>query len=425
MNVLNNNSVLKFALFFWVLIAVLYLRHTPLDHRNHDYSHHLYYTEIIATQHRFPKPYEGTETYHPPLYYLINSFLAPESLKTDKVLHSNCVRGLSVFYGALTIILLSWFCSKFVPDKRARLIALLFLITTPKFMFIFSTYNVDSLATLISVAVITISYMLYTNWSKNLALVFLLISTAGIYTKYTTVFCMIVVSLMCSYNFLKGKLPNKKQFGIISIFVLAMILHYPWLINHNYKNTGRLTPTNTDFKIDQNLSIQSYFNSIRSVIRIPILQSTPHEWDEPWVYTIADHPETKANDYISTAFITSLIGEYVFSKPHKNFIWILYCIHLVLYIAAFMQVGLSPINKLAGSLIFLAHFVYLLMLGRVSIPVWAAYYDFRLICWSWLGWFILYSSLLVNGSKWWKKLFVASVVLHVYILLTVEGGYWY
>src|SRR3989338_11163834 len=141
---ISNRTLLEIVIAVWLIIASLYLIHTPLDHRNHDYGHHLFYTEIISKEHSFLKPYDGTETYQPPLYYLVNSFIAPESIKSDKISHSNYVRVLSVVYGSITIFLLFCLLKEAFYNPVFCLFPLLFLITTPKFVFVFSTYNNDS-----------------------------------------------------------------------------------------------------------------------------------------------------------------------------------------------------------------------------------------------------------------------------------------
>src|SRR3989338_1172087 len=83
----------------WLSGMFFYFRNTPYNWRVYDFDGHIQYSEILATRHKLPAPYEGWETWQPPAYYFLNSFIFPASLKSsDKLLHINCVRGLSVFY---------------------------------------------------------------------------------------------------------------------------------------------------------------------------------------------------------------------------------------------------------------------------------------------------------------------------------------
>lgn len=427
---INNRTVTKITIALWIIIAALYLKHTPLDHRNHDYVHHLYHTEVIVAQHRLPNPYEALETYQPPLYYLINSLVVPQSLiEGKKEIHGYCVKSLSIIYGAIAIFLLSYLLKGIIDDPNTKLLSLLFLITTPTFVFIFSTYSNDSLATLLAMAIIVISYKLYKNWTKQLARLLLLISIAAVYTKLTTIFCMITIFLICFISCLiTRKLPDKKQIGLVTIFFIAIISLIPWMTLHNYPNTGRLTPTNTDYKIDQDLTPKNYLKSIFAIMEFPFTKKRPYKWDDPWVHTMYDPPQTKGYDYWSTSFITSIIGEYIFTKPDVAFVWFIYWAHLFVYVIALIKWNISTETKLATMLVILCHFVYLSQIGRVAYPIYPAFLDFRLICWSWVGWLILYTNVIKNSpnllSSIIKKVFALTIVVQIYLLLIVEGGFW-
>ena len=171
-----------------------------------------------------PKPYEGWQTYHPPLYYLINHFLAP-SIITDKEKHVSFVRFLSVLYGAVSIYAIGWLLLQIGIEKYPLFLSLLFIITQPKFVMLFSTYNNDSLLTMFSFIVIALCYKLYFNWSKKWAIVLLLASTAALYTKYSAIlFLGVIVIILCKNLIIKKVKPLDIEIKILKVIFASLFI---------------------------------------------------------------------------------------------------------------------------------------------------------------------------------------------------------
>ena len=414
-----NKTILIIVLGLWILIVAIYLNNTPLETRSHDWDAHLQYTEIIVNQHHLPKPYEGYHTYHSPLYYLIISAILPPQFRTDPANHHRFARVLSVVFGVLTIVIMAWGIERLTKDKFVELLVLLFITTTPKFVITFSTYNNDSLSTLLCVLVMAICYQLYKNWSWKLAIKLLVVATASIYTKYTSVFCFAVIFLICCKNLLQQKFSGLIQIRIIVILLLSTVLFTPWMVFHNYQYTGKLVPTSFDSKINPQFNLGEINNTLSTVFKNPLSNQFPHEWDAPWAHPY-ERPETKQHDYPAFVFVTSVLSEFILQTPNINFIWTILWIHLFAYILGIREIFRSTITKLSAYFILLSHLIHIVNISRVTVPVFGCFMDFRYICWTWAAWAILYASAFSNKSEWsWilSRLLVIGIFIHIYILV--------
>lgn len=432
---LNEKNVLKLTVAAWIIIAVLYCAHTPYNHRVHDIWGHMPYTKIIITQHRLPHPSEGWESFQPPLYYLINSLIVPEAINIDESIHANYVRAFSVLYGAISLLIIGWFLKKFIKDPLAKFLSLIFIGTTPTYLFVFSTYNNDSLFTMLAIATIALSYKLYQNWSWKLASLLLILSTSAFYTKVMMVFTVATICICCCKNLLQKKLPSQNGLRIIATLAISFALLFPWAYFHNYRLTGKLFPSNAEESIDRDFDFVDFKNLMGLILKIPELQRQDvgfmtkvdytHEWDDPWQHPNWDflHAATKRFDYFGNSFVTSLIGEYIIEKPHVNFIWLIYLIHLFAYIYGLIQLPRSNLTKLAGAVVIISHFLQILTVPMFpDLPQRSMAY--RYICWSWIGWAALYASALANGTKTssvFNKALIVGIVAQIYILITMEG----
>ena len=433
----SSKSILITVLALWLVIATAYLIRTPYDHRQHDIEGHIQYVQTIISEHRFPKSHEAFESHQPPLYYLISSFIAPVSLskeKMDVLYNGHCpseikkhllsVQFFSILYGAIALWIIGLLLQNVTDDKIAQLLALLFIATTPKFVFVFSTYSNDSLATLLAIAIVFISYKLYLNWSWTLAGVLLAVATVGIYTKYTIVFCMTIISLICLKNLLQKKSWDITQKRIIAIFALSAVLFSPWMVFHIYRHTGLPIVVGCEDKINRNFSPREIANTFRAFVKIPLIQQTTHEWDDPWAHPSPDSPLTKMYDYFAFSFITSIIGEFMFYVPSARFIWVLLFIHLFARISAFKEIFKNNITRLAAAFIFLSYALQIFIVSFMKL-IDGSVEDYRYICCSWIGWAVLYASTLSRKSSWsWisRVIFILGIIIQIYFLMLVKGS---
>lgn len=423
---IKNNNVLKIALVLWVVVAFIYLDRTPLTARSHDWDAHVQYTDFIVNKHHFPTPYEGFHTYHPPLYYLLVSVLLPPNLRDQDSFH-HFARALSVVFGAITLWIIQLCLKEVNKDPKSQLLVLLFIATTPKFVFVFSTFNNDSLVTLLCMAVAAVCYKLCFSWSWRLAGLLLILTTMGIYTKYTFIFCALVICfiLLCALFFRKPFNPH--YIRIIGIFLLSLLFFVPWMIFHNYHFTEKLIPTSFDYTLHKVCDIDKAKQTLTAIFQDSLTNSFSNKWSDPWAHGY-ERRETKQHDYLSFSFVTSVFGEFVYNTPHISYIWTVLWIHLLTYIIGIREIFRSNITKLAGSFIFLTHLVHVLNISRIVIPfhgTYGCFMDYRYICWSWIAWIVLYgNSLLQKSNLSWilDKLFFVGIIIQFYILFTITGS---
>jgi len=411
------------VLLIWTILAILYFSHTLPGEHNHDYGGHLEYSHIIASKKALPKPHDGWQTYHPPLYYLINNFLAPSIIK-NKANHIDYVRIFSLIYGFITIWIMGWFLEKLNIPPFHRFLSLLYICTVPKFMMIFSTYNNDSFVTMLLVASTVLSYRLYLEWNKNLAILLLLVSTAALYTKYSAVICMGVLILICGKDLIKLRLPGYAERKVLAVLFSSLILFSPWVYFHNYKETHKLFPNNTEHGLGSDLAIDDDRPVIDTIIRLPFsLSRGSHEWDDPWAHGYS-RPESKKHNYWAFCFITSLFSENVYEKPGVNLVWLMFWLNLVIVLLGLSRIKKTSLTKLAALFIGLAHLAHITLLLSMEHPA-ACTMDYRYLSWSWIAWAVLYSDLLSEKSELsrvFSKLLIVAVILHSYTLIVLFGN---
>ena len=351
---ISDKNIVKIIAVIWLSIAFLYLMRVPEDMCTTDLYWHFQYTEFIVHKNKFPTTKDIGIAYHPPLYHFINSFITPPITESDKSFHIKMIKMLSVIYGLIAALLINWFLKNITNDNFTRLLVVLFIATTPAFFFTFTGYNNDSLATLLSISISAISYKLYKNWSSSFAKLLFFLALAGVYTKYSVAWCIIVICILCLFDFIRNKFHAGNQIKIILILIFAVMSLMPWAIFHNYNSVGKLFPC---LPVDEHLQIGKFdlpqhINTLKTILKIPFISYTPGEWKLPWAKPFF-HESSKASDYISYSLVSSIFGEYEFTKPDILFFWIIFWIHCALYIFAIKEIFSSGITKTAGAYIFL------------------------------------------------------------------------
>ena len=416
----KNRDIIQILIGCWIVITIIALNQIPYNYFAHDFDSHVEYTKILVNENRIPKPNEGWETHQQPLYYLISSHLAPEKIKSDLPTHANYVRIFSALCGAVTILLFVWLLQEITNNKFIQLLSIFFISTTPKFVFVFTTYNNDSLATMLSVAILVLSYKLYKSWNKRLGWALFVVSLAGLYTKLTILVPMIIVFAICLKELVLKKTPiRENQKKIIQVLIFSLLFLLPWVLFHNYSTTGKLFPSLNFTSVPDGLKLETPLIEIFSPTSL--LENKPHKWDVPWVYPWPND-SSKRNDYLSYIFATSVIGEFVFKSPSINFVWALLLVHLFIYLTALRYVLLSSKTKLAGIVILMAHVLHIVWVCKTPF---SCNMDYRYIFWSCLGWVVLYASVLSenikNISNILNKLMIAGIVLNILFIMNAVG----
>ncbi len=417
-----------------MLLALARINSLPEeDMFSNDFYPHLQYTQIISLEDRLPSPYEGNETYQPPLYYLINSLVLPHPNELDKSSHILSVKGLSILYGAISIFLIWLMLIKIEVPPIYKLLTLLFVITTPSFLFTFFTYTNDALASLLLIAIVSISYGISCSnkLTKKPFLLLLAVSTAAIYTKYNSFWCIAVISLICCRNFLLLKLPSSKDFSIIIVFILSVVLFIPWAYFHNYIHSGKYLPFAhyQESNIRRNLDISKRIKFLRSILNTPFSKEVSNKWNSPFVFPAKHDDDNKRGDYLSYSFITSVIAEYEYARPALFVIWTIIWIHLLMCLLGISIIFQNRLSILSVCFIVLSHLVQLLSLSN-NIEIHSYHMAYRFLIWNVLPWSVLYTTAasfkIFNSNFIYSRLVLVlmstGIAFQVYFLMTAVGN---
>lgn len=438
-NLLTNKKTLLIVICTWIFIAAWYLIHTKWGDMDismcYDCLRHFGKTHWIAVEHRLTG---GTEMSHqPPLYYLINSIIFKDTLfpnhqNENPMPHINVVRALSVIYGGLTLFLLSSLLKQITKHELDKLLVLLYLCTTPKFVNIFTSYNNDVLLILLIAALGVIAYKLYYRASFLLEVGLFITAVASIFTKYTSVLFIISLILICCKNFLRFKPPMKNELRIILILTLSLITLIPWIyyckkIANPPVELSPAWDTNV-FKginnTDYGWLMRNIIQASKMVIRIPLLQLPKRAWEDPWVHTL-DEPQTKKSDFWAYSWISSAIGAVIYHKPSQQVIWLLLFVHLLIYIIAFREIFRSKITQLATFIIFFTGFMHLGYLVEKNFE--GSAFDYRYQGWNLGLWTILILSALSNPTFRFipkRMLMIIAVLINTYVVMVGDGYLW-
>jgi hypothetical protein len=387
----------------WGLYAFSFVITKPLQTGSHDFVGHVEYTQILIHEHRLPRPYETLETQHPPLYYLLNSLF-----RFPLPAHINTVRALSVVYGLIFIGLLAKTLARVTKRPLFVFLSILFIITTPKFIFLFSSYNNDSLVTLLSAAFI------YAWWSaiddsQNHPYVFLLLlGSLAIYTKLTFAFAMAAAALLALILTVKKSIRPSVlgRLALIQVGVLVIIL--PWLALHNFRHTGHWI-IHDPLRPEAHL----YKSPLLTLLTPPSLAAG--EWRDPFIHMQAS---PKINSFVQYLFTSSLFGEATFPAILVVLGCMIAALHGLLQLWTFAACRQNRLAKL--SMVTLFGGVAALGLFLFACPMHPAM-DFRFIAWTWLPGAVLCATLLEtvrNRGGWPYPVALYSIFLAIAAQIT-------
>jgi 4-amino-4-deoxy-L-arabinose transferase-like glycosyltransferase len=330
---------------------------------------------------------------------------------------------MSVVYGSLALLLMSWTLTRCNVAPPTQAIVLCFIATTPAFLFMFTTYNNDSLATFLSVGILATAYA-WISEGRGWQLVLLgILSTAGLYTKLTVVFCL--ASLLCVLGFLlwRKKLTFDRIAPVAGVLTISVLLLTPWLIGHNYHYTGRLSPTAAESYINDRFHLPSA--PLRTLLTPP--GWSQGEWKTPYVQ-LWENTNHKKNSYLAYLFDTSVFDEYTFEFMPPAIPWAIVTLHGFLWIAALFRARQSPYGVLSLSLILLG---FILLPALIFKAPFSGFMDFRHIAWVWLPGAVLYSTCLITSARpnllnsFSRAAMISGTFLHGLLWLALmAGGHW-
>ncbi|MFN0117416.1 MAG: hypothetical protein ACKVQC_03865 [Elusimicrobiota bacterium] len=395
---ISNFFLLGLFLVFWVLFALMYIRYSPDDARTYDFEGHVEYTNIIAYQDRLPSPDEAWQTYHPPLYYLINSFVIKKWGH-----HVENIRKLSVVYGLLCLIIIILFLRLIKIKVWIAMVVLLFISTAPAFLYMFTTYNNDSLFSLLSMLFFFLSYIYFSHSKKKVILVLLgLVTTAALYTKSNIVMCMMISSSIVLVSAVLKKIPWNTAFSYFFILGSATTLFLPWIIGHNYYYTGKLFPVNWDI-LGGELRLQE--SPFKVIFSIPGLIGG--QFDNPYALNFVGY-YSKCTNYFLYRFSSSLFGQHDYPFFLINTAWVVFVVRFLVCLMSVSKINLNKTTQLFG--IVLVGVVPITYFYLARSP-YSCSMDFRYLSWLWLGWALLYAQAIQSFFREKKNFLLISIIL--------------
>jgi hypothetical protein len=364
------------VLFIWIFTAIGFTNSRAKTWAyTVDMWGHVEYTRYIQDHLSFPSPYYGWETYQPPLFYVINyTFFHPESVNHIKIVDYSCLA-----YGTVFILTLFWLLSQYGIKDLTQFLVVLAISSTPNFFIIFTEYNNDGLFLMLAGIIICLSKQNLLNSPKNrffsLGLItFLMIAT--LYVKYTAMLFFISYLIYLLYLRIKKIVSSKTVFLYLGMIGITIIAFSPWIYFHNFKDTGKLLPTN----FDKNVSKPIPSNLKSFTYSFPFLNNG--ELIQPFSNHI---------NLISNEFVEMIYGEWWLGNDNTiQLAWLIYWLTLILTISILLKNIFLKIVK---------ENIVLILLGFISV---ISYYlvspDFTSLNVRYIYWVLLPISLILAFS---------------------------
>lgn len=402
----------------WAAIGIPYLFRTPYYVRSNDVPAHLGFVQVLAKEHRLPTNAETYQSWQPPLFYEIAARLAPSSPN-----HTAYVRLLSWATGILFLLAILMFMVELKVPPLAVALALAFLVTTPKFVMVFTSYNNDILANTLGVWIVYLVWQLRKKWSTRLAWLLFILAAAAINTKLTmvTLFASLAVLLVID-AVLK---PRQRQVNLklAGLGLAGLLTILPWMALHNLPASGSLLPTPFAMMPEG----MRFYRSPITILEPPGLKIG--QWATPFLY---QPPITglqwKGQNFWSAVFVTSIYGENAFSKPAVWVFWTLDALYLLALMAAIWATGLSNKTKWFGYLFGLG--ILFFILYPLSAP-YISNMDWRYIAWAWLPltllWAVATQKITKSGRLAQLGLavfLVTAIILNLAVVFTAQSCCW-
>jgi 4-amino-4-deoxy-L-arabinose transferase-like glycosyltransferase len=277
---------------------------------------------------KLPSPTQGWQTYQPPLYYIINQLFSPASEN-----HVLLVRLLSVFYGAVFLGCCHIVMKHWGIPNLIHLLILVYFMSIPAFVHLFTTYNNDALVMALSAAIIAALVKYYFRPKPYMLVLLFLLAALGVYTKYNIILLIFSIGILLCGAFILRAIPFKKAVIILLPLVLGILTIVPYLRFHNFHHTGKYLVQNIEsdawpyWNISQQVGFARFFFTPPAITNGEY--TYPYAFDEKYgvIYNW-----TKRT-YLSSIISTSLFGEFNYSRKAPGadkWAWITLWIYVVL-----------------------------------------------------------------------------------------------
>lgn len=365
----------------WLLVGAAYIMRTD-GRLQHDLRGHVEYTQRIYRDKALPSPYQGWQTYHPPLYYLVNQLAFPDGRR-----HIGIVRFMSVLYGGIFGALCLLACRWMVGREGVGILATSYLMSTPAVIQLFSSYNNDSLTMVLSASFLMLLWSYWRTGRWRYWVLSVVIGTLAVYTKFSAIYLLLSVVIVVGVTVCLRILPFRKAFVIAGAICIPGIILLPWLYFHNYCSTGKLFPHNVEVPTGRIMVAATMENNggvVRFLLAPPGISWT--RWDSP--YAIGRGKDNgwdwTKKDLGSSTLVTSVLGEFDYSSVARRhpglteiFAWL--ALGLRLGLVVLLVIRWVPRMVLPGAIILTSFLMHVMHLAFVQPYVNAA--NFRYYAW--------------------------------------------
>lgn len=344
----------------WFVLAACFVFWTPLYPKHGyvlpiDQFYHAEYVRYLATHHSLPPVRTLFMAYHPPLWYLLQVPIITHHLN-DSLL----VRLGNAGWGALSIT-----CAYCIARRTTALqptaiaLGLATFATIPGFIIASTGYTNDSMANFFTLASICFSLLLLRSHVRLTTHICLLVLSValGMYTKYSSIYLIPAVALVCTTHLIAGK-TSARQVMVVGLAIVGGIsLFLPYAIMHNRAQTGKLLPTNFETKRPDSLpSTLPFIQLLNPLHLVDASQwSTPFHYNGPYYWS----KHTLYGTFVSSGYFASFSSTPALSLGQMTGLWIGFNLFITLLaILILMWRKLSVWGVLAlGS--FLAHVLHI------------------------------------------------------------------
>jgi len=204
--------------------------------------------------------------------------------------------------------------------KPAQLLSLVYCMSIPAFVHLFTTYNNDALVSALAAAIIAAAVGFYFSRKRSLLVLLFVLAALGMYAKYNIVLLLGAIGLfLCSAVAIKAVTVRTAALILLPLAVGSLMI-VPYLKMHTFRHTGKYLMHNAEasdmwpfWHIGQQSGFAAFF------FKPPAI--TNGEWDHPYAFDRNYHVElspeiswwTKGT-YVSSVLSTSLLGEFNFSR---------------------------------------------------------------------------------------------------------------
>ena len=367
----------------WLLVGAAYIMRTD-GRLQHDLRGHVEYTQRIYRDKALPSPYQGWQTYHPPVYYLVNQLAFPGGRR-----HIGIVRFMSVVYGGIFGALCLLACRWMVGRGGVGILATCYLMSTPAVIQLFSSYNNDGLTMVLSASFLMLLWSYWRTGRWQYWVLSVVIGTLAVYTKFSAIYLVLSVAIVVCVTVCLRILPLRKAFVIAGAICIPGIILLPWLYFHNYCSTGKLFPHNVEVPTGRIMMAATMENNggvVRFLLAPPGISWT--RWDSPYAIGRGEGNgwDWTKKDLMSSTLVTSVLGEFDYSSLTKRhprlteiFAWL--ALGFRLGLVGLLVTQWVPRMVLPGGIILTSFLMHIIHLAFVQPYVNAANYRY----YAWVG----------------------------------------